>query len=453
MRSRYAHIVARTVTYGALLAAVVWITGPRQAAAVPSFARQTKLACNGCHLQFPVLNEFGREFKLNGYTLTGRQTITEKAKTGRKILDLPLTQQLSVMFNTDITNTLRHVPDHRNNSLEFPDELGIFFAGRIAPKMGTFMQVTYSGVDDKFGFDNTDIRLADQRRIGGTDVIYGLSLNNNPTVTDPWNSTPAWGYPYASSPSAPTPAASPLVAGGLEQEVAGATAYAMIHGMFYVEAGAYGSAPLGVERPLESRGTLSGVVPYWRVAVQKGFGANHVMVGTYGVHASLDPSSGSGRNAEFTDIAGDFQYQRSLGADAIQVQGSWIYERASYDPSAGYGDDMIMAENRHDELHRAELDAAYFWGQKMSFTLSPFFIFGSSDSGLYAPDSVGGSLNGSPESSGLIGQVSYNPWINTRLTLQYTNYFEFNGRSHNYDGMGRRATDNNTLFLQFWGAW
>ena len=37
---------------------------------VPSFSRQTKLACSACHYQFPQLTPFGRMFKLNGYTLT-----------------------------------------------------------------------------------------------------------------------------------------------------------------------------------------------------------------------------------------------------------------------------------------------------------------------------------------------------------------------------------------------
>jgi len=38
---------------------------------VPSFTRQTGLACSACHYQFPQLTPFGRLFKLNGYTLTG----------------------------------------------------------------------------------------------------------------------------------------------------------------------------------------------------------------------------------------------------------------------------------------------------------------------------------------------------------------------------------------------
>src|SRR5476649_1435688 len=38
--------------------------------ALPSFARQLKMSCIACHTEFPVLNEFGRQFKLNGYTLS-----------------------------------------------------------------------------------------------------------------------------------------------------------------------------------------------------------------------------------------------------------------------------------------------------------------------------------------------------------------------------------------------
>ncbi len=30
--------------------------------AVPSYARQMEMPCSGCHVQFPVLNSFGRAF-------------------------------------------------------------------------------------------------------------------------------------------------------------------------------------------------------------------------------------------------------------------------------------------------------------------------------------------------------------------------------------------------------
>jgi hypothetical protein len=37
---------------------------PNRSAAVPSYSRQTGLACSSCHYTPPELNAFGRKFKL-----------------------------------------------------------------------------------------------------------------------------------------------------------------------------------------------------------------------------------------------------------------------------------------------------------------------------------------------------------------------------------------------------
>jgi hypothetical protein len=42
--------------------------------------------------------------------------------------------------------------------------------------------------------------------------------------------------------------------------------------------------------------------------------------------------------------------------------------------------------------------------------------------------------------------------VNLRLGLQYTGYWRFNGGSMNYDGFGRSASDNNSVFLFTWLA-
>ena len=44
------------------------------------------------------------------------------------------------------------------------------------------------------------------------------------------------------------------------------------------------------------------------------------------------------------------------------------------------------------------------------------------------------------------------PIQNIRLTLQYTGYTKFNGGRSNYDGTGRNAGANNTLFANVWVA-
>jgi hypothetical protein len=55
--------------YWRILGLVLVCALPTPSWAVPSFARQTGMACAACHTVFPELTPFGREFKLNGYVL------------------------------------------------------------------------------------------------------------------------------------------------------------------------------------------------------------------------------------------------------------------------------------------------------------------------------------------------------------------------------------------------
>ena len=54
------------------LVALVGLTAVAfEAQATPAFARQMEMNCMGCHnQQVPMLNSFGRQFKLSGYTMT-----------------------------------------------------------------------------------------------------------------------------------------------------------------------------------------------------------------------------------------------------------------------------------------------------------------------------------------------------------------------------------------------
>jgi hypothetical protein len=45
------------------------------------------------------------------------------------------------------------------------------------------------------------------------------------------------------------------------------------------------------------------------------------------------------------------------------------------------------------------------------------------------------------------------PIQNLRLGAQVTAYQQFNGASQNYDGYGRNASDNNSLFIYSWLAY
>jgi hypothetical protein len=89
----------------------------------------------------------------------------------------------------------------------------------------------------------------------------------------------------------------------------------------------------------------------------------------------------------------------------------------------------------------------------LRYTFGYFSTSGDSDVGLYAPEEIDGSANGSPDSRGWTAQAAYSPWQNVQLMLQYTGYGKFNGAKSNYDGFGRDAADNNTLFVQGWFVW
>ena len=90
------------------------------ATTVPSFARQTGLACSACHYQFPQLTPFGRLFKINGYTLSGLKPIKESDKRKEAGLALVPIGPVSVMFQTSVSHLNTTLPGTQNNTVAIP---------------------------------------------------------------------------------------------------------------------------------------------------------------------------------------------------------------------------------------------------------------------------------------------------------------------------------------------
>lgn len=415
---------------------------------VPSFARQTGLACSACHWQFLALTPFGRQFKLNGYTLNRQPDLTEtdSSKGGR--LGLTPFSMLSAMVTAGVTHTKDAQPDTQNDAAALPQELSAFLAGRITPKIGLFSQFTYAGADGAFGIDNVDVRYASKTRAGSTEVAYGVTLNNNPTIQDLWNSTPGWGFPFIGSDAAPGPAASPVIDGGLSQNVLGLGSYALIGKLVYAEFSVYRSAFQGAAAPSSATGAIKGVAPYWRLALQQDGDHRSFMVGTFGMRTSAYPGALTGSRDTYTDVGLDAQFEQQLGNGELVVRGSWIHERQKLDATFADGG----SANAKNTLKSFRANASYYPKQWLGMSAGYFETRGTTDTGLYAPADVSGSANGSPRTTGFLGEVDLNPWENTRIGLQYTGYGKFNGRSSDYDGSGRKASGNNTLFAFIWLA-
>ena len=97
--------------------------------AVPSFARQTGMACSACHTVFPELSPFGREFKLNGYVLDNLKQVTGIDIDSKQTLSLNQIPPISLMLQVSYTHTSAPLPD---SALNAAGDTG------VSPRMATF---------------------------------------------------------------------------------------------------------------------------------------------------------------------------------------------------------------------------------------------------------------------------------------------------------------------------
>jgi hypothetical protein len=475
-------ILAAVFAAGAalLVTLAVLIAFPRSAEALPSFARQTGQRCGACHTDQPGLTPFGRRFKLGGYTLGGGEYRTTPFPDGSdKSEGKGWVPPIAMMAIPGYTHTQAPLPPPTSpyfpNDNVVVDPFSVFYAGAITEHIGAFAQVTLSApppgglppFGHRLGWDSVDVRYANTGKLGNLDFIYGITANNNPTLQDVWNTTPAWTFPYAVSNVAPTPATKTIIDGTFAAHVASVGAYVFINDMLYLETTGYHTLDfraqndLGVD-PFEAPGLLDGVAPYWRVAFEPHWGKHWLMVGTFGMFSAINPWSAPEMNAstfpltdKFTDIGFDTQYQYQGENYWFTLRGSYIHEHQKLDASS-----VFSGTNPTDELNTLRLQASFAYGgdNRIVLTGQYFNTWGTSDPGRYA-DLAGCSTATTacvPDSNGWIAEIAYIPfmtsaspvwpWFNARVGLQYTFYNKF-------DGTTIGAHDNNTLFLYAWLAW
>jgi len=441
------------MTFLALIALVAVSFAPR-VFALPSFAQQTGQPCTICHVGGfgPQLTPFGRSFKLGGYTLTAPDAHS-----------VPLAAMLVASY----THTKADQPDNAgphdgpNNNFSL-QEASLFLAGQLSDHVGAFAQTTYSDIDRLLTLDNVDIRYALPLNIAEQPVILGVSVNNNPTVQDVWNTLPAWRFPYMASELVPETASTPLIGGGLEHQAIGISAYAFYHNAWYAELGGYRSLSHGFLDAVnieDSAGRISGIAPYWRVAYSHDTVGRSWSVGAVGLAAGLHPDRVPGPTDKFRDLGLDGSLQL-FGTDphVFTFNGAYIHEHHNRAASFAAG----ASEHPTGTLDSTSFNASYYYNARYGLTLGRFFNHGSRDQVLFAAEPGSGSRTGTPDSSGTIIQADWTPfgatdswhapWVNTRVGLQYTIYDKFNGAKRNYDGFGRNAHDNNALFLFLWFA-
>jgi len=440
----------------ASLAAVVIGAGvlikPPPASAVPSFARQTGQPCATCHTAFPELTPFGRRFKLGGYTMGGGLTFEQAPP-------------VAAMVVPTFTHTARNqdappAPDTFSNNNTVLQQASVFYGGTIYGNLGALIQGTYDRATEHVFLDNTDVRYADMTKILGLDVFYGVSVNNNPTVQDVWNTTPAWGFPYIASTLAPQFAPpGTMIEGSLAGKVVGTGAYTFWNDMLYLEVSAYQNLSAQTLRVLGEPGindlSIGGAAPYWRAAFEYDVGEHSLEVGTFGMYANELPGRVPGFGFDqILDVGFDAQYQYIGDPHSVTVKLTHINENQQLNSTFLQGN----SSNLHNTLESFKTSVSYVYDHTYSLTAAYFDVYGSSDAGLYGAN----SLTSSPNGQGLIFDAAYLPfmkggpavwpWLNARIGVSYTHYLKLFGGVNNFDGAFHNASDNNTVFLYSWIA-
>lgn len=432
--------IRRLIVFAALILTAVL---PQLANALPAFARQTGQNCVACHAggQFPELTTYGRLFKLTGYTIGSRTVplsamgVLSATKTSNPTSDAAFAKDATALFQTG----------------------SVFLAGKITNNVGIFAQATYNNYDSqnpdtgqwdgKWASDNFDLRYADRFIAPDKDLIVGLTLSNNPSVSDPWNTAPAWLQYVPTAFGVTGPDVTPMVS-QLGAKVAGVGAYAFWNNLLYAEVAGYKSAD-GAWSFL-SQGTksvdqlqLKGVNPYVRVALNHDWGPHSAMIGMFAFNGDIYPDNlnPSGPVTHYRDRGFDAQYQYLLDPHTITAQISYIRENISN------GDVTGIANNSSNTLNQFRAKASYVYRAKYGASLSYFSTTGTTDATLYPTNT------GNPDARGWVPEVFWMPVQYVRVGAQYFSFNRYQGASSNYDGAGRNPKDNNTFFLYVWGAY
>jgi hypothetical protein len=349
------------------------------------------------------------------------------------------------------THLTARPPGAQNDATQFPQQMSLFLAGSLTPHIGGLIQATYAGGSGTFGIDNSDLRYVSRTQFAKHDLVFGMSLNNNPSVQDLWNTTPAWGFPFTASGVTPGGSAGTVIDGALATQVMGVGGYAMWNSALYLEITGYRTALQPGASPVDSTATnaIHGVTPYWRAALQHQFGTTYAMIGTYGLNAHLYPAGISGPTNGFTDVAFDAQIEHPIkDAGVFILRPTWINERQELQASLAAG----SAVQLHETLNTARINATYEPNARYGVSLGYFSTTGTRDSLTFAPGALTGSRTSSPATNGFIEELDFNPWQNTRIGLQGVQFSQFNGSASNYDAFGRPASGNNTIYAFIWFA-
>ena len=139
-----------------LVALSVAAIGATSAQATPAFARQMNQDCMACHAQqLPMLNSYGRAFKLSSFSIEADQEPIPEMSLARAL-------NAGVGFKSSLTSTRTENVSETQENISIPSGLALLLGGRIGEGKGVNILFSHGGavhLQASFSQDALDGRM------------------------------------------------------------------------------------------------------------------------------------------------------------------------------------------------------------------------------------------------------------------------------------------------------
>ncbi len=378
---------------------------PGIVSAVPSFAKQTGRPCSGCHTIWPRLNATGREFKVQGYT----EVASDYPRIEKDNMDL-------LRFGPPLSLSLISLPYTKTSGnkaeTRVPEEAAIFFAGRMTPNIGAFVEPKWDRDSHQFSLELVKVSAATKVADNTVGIVM---LKSDFAGADPYNTIRFTAYHPLNTPAifSQTRASGDFFAHS-DTENMGIVLNGMFFKSLYAAVGGFrgdGNSAHVESDPIDVFGRLvfEYAITGELVASLGGFyysgkeGYNHNLL-------SVTPSLPE-YETKFQRHGIDFQYQRESAPHIFEAIAVYM---AGQDRNVDQLPAGFFADPGADiKFSGYYVELSYFYDRMYGVTVGYDHFKSTQDNTL---DKKGPTFN-----------VAYLPWLNTKFALEYSIFDLANG--------------------------
>lgn len=152
---------------------------PRDASAIPAFARKYGVSCMLCHSPVPRLNSFGAKFAANGFEFAKGEEPRDTIATGDALLRLQRTLPLAVRFDGFLTAWSGKGDGKAVVDFQSPWVIKLLSGGQVADKVSYYMYFLLAERGEVGGLEDAYLQFTDVAG-SGVSLILGQFQVSDP---------------------------------------------------------------------------------------------------------------------------------------------------------------------------------------------------------------------------------------------------------------------------------